>query len=98
MFSTVAAGLTPGIVEDLSLRSPEIHVRTREIDPDDAGLELRHGHLDLAFLIDYPDATEPWGAGIPPSPPPATSCTSLPRRASSPQARSGSPTSRTRTG
>ncbi len=64
VFSTVAAGLMPGIVEDLSLSSPEIHVRTREIDPDDAGLELRHGHLDLAFLIDYPDATEPWGAGI----------------------------------
>ncbi len=64
VFSTVAAGLMPGIVEDLALRHPEIHVRTREIDPDDAGIELRHGHLDLAFLIDYPDATEPWASGI----------------------------------
>ena len=64
VFSTVAAGLIPGIVEDLALRHPEIRIRTREIDPDDAGIELRHGHLDLAFLIDYPDATEPWAPGI----------------------------------
>lgn len=64
VFSTVAAGLIPGIVEDLAVRHPEIRLRTREIDPDDAGIELRHGHLDLAFLIDYPDASEPWGPGI----------------------------------
>ncbi len=64
VFSTVAAGLMPGIVQDLAVRHPEIHLRTREIDPDQAGIELRHGHLDLAFLIDYPDATEPWGPGI----------------------------------
>lgn len=64
VFSTVAAGLIPRIAEDLALRHPEIRLRTREIDPDDAGIELRHGHLDLAFLIDYPDATEPWASGI----------------------------------
>ena len=64
VFSTVAAGLIPGIVDDLALRHPEVRLRTREIDPDDAGMELRHGHLDLAFLIDYPDATEPWAPGI----------------------------------
>jgi DNA-binding transcriptional LysR family regulator len=64
VFSTVAAGLMPGIVQDLALRHPEIRLRTREIDPDDAGIELRHGHLDLAFLVDYPDATEPWAPGI----------------------------------
>jgi DNA-binding transcriptional LysR family regulator len=54
----------PDIVQNLALRHPEIRLRTREIDPDDAGIELRHGHLDLAFLIDYPDATEPWAPGI----------------------------------
>src|SRR5680860_1413691 len=64
VFSTVAAGLIPDIVEELALRHPEIHLRTREIDPDEAGIALRHGHLDLAFLIDYPDATEPWASGI----------------------------------
>ncbi|MEO5651750.1 MAG: LysR substrate-binding domain-containing protein [Marmoricola sp.] len=64
VFSTVAAGLMPGIIKDLSERHPQIHLRTREIDPDDASLQVRHGHLDLAFLIDYPDATEPWATGI----------------------------------
>lgn len=64
VFSTVAAGLIPSIFRDLALRHPEIQLRTREIDPDDAGVQLRHGHLDLAFLIDYPDATEPWAPGI----------------------------------
>ena len=64
VFSTVAAGLIPAVVADLARRQPEIRIRTREIDPDDAGVQLRHGHLDLAFLIDYPDATEPWTPGI----------------------------------
>jgi DNA-binding transcriptional LysR family regulator len=64
VFSTVAAGLVPGIVRDLAVHHPEIHLRTRELDPDHAGIELRHGHLDVAFLIDYPDATEPWAPGI----------------------------------
>lgn len=60
VFCTVAAGLVPAIINDLHVRQPEIRVRTREIAPDDAAVELRHGHLDLAFLIDYPDAAEPW--------------------------------------
>ena len=64
VFSTVAAGLIPGILRDLALSHPEIRLRTREIDPDEAGYQLRHGHLDLAFLIDYPDATEPWSPGL----------------------------------
>lgn len=63
VFSTVAAGLIPGIVQDLAVHHPEVRLRTREIDPDDAGLQLRHGHLDLAFLIDYPEAAEPWAPG-----------------------------------
>lgn len=64
VFSTVAAGLMPGIIAELADEHPEIRLRSREIDPDDAGLELRHGHLDLAFLIDYPEAAEPWAGGI----------------------------------
>ncbi len=64
VFSTVAAALIPGIAADLASRHPHIQLRTREIDPDQAGIELRHGHLDLAFLIDYPGATEPWAPGI----------------------------------
>lgn len=64
VFCTVAASMVPWIITDLASRHPHVHVRTRETDPDDASLDLRHGHLDLAFLIDYPDATEPWRAGI----------------------------------
>lgn len=60
VFSTVAAGLISSIVSDLALRHLEVRLRTRETDPDDVGVQLRHGHLDVAFLIDYPDANEPW--------------------------------------
>lgn len=64
VFCTVAAGLVPLVVSDLAERHPQLHVKTRESDPDEATLQLRHGHLDLAFLIDYPDASEPWRSGI----------------------------------
>ena len=64
VFCTVAAGLVPSVIDDLVQRHPQVHVKTREIDPDEATLELKHGHLDLAFLIDYPDASEPWRSGV----------------------------------
>ena len=64
VFTTAAAGLLPEVIGDLADRHPEIAVHSREIDPDEAGMQLRHGHLDLAFLIDYPDAAEPWSPGI----------------------------------
>ncbi len=64
VFSTVAAGLIPAVVADLASHYPEVHLTTREINPDDAVLELRHGHLDVAYLIDYPEAQEPWPASI----------------------------------
>ena len=64
VFCTVAAGLMPHIVKDLRTRHPEVRLTTRQIDPDEAAVALRHRHLDLAFLIDYPDAAEPWASGI----------------------------------
>ncbi len=64
VFATVAAGLIPTMLEDLSAQHPEIIVRTREVDPEDALVDLRHGHLDLAFLVDYPQAAEPWPASL----------------------------------
>lgn len=64
VFCTVAAGLVPFIAADLAARHPYVRLRTREIDPDLAGLDLRHGHLDVAFMVDYPDAAEPWRSGI----------------------------------
>lgn len=64
VFSTVAAGLMPLVADDLARRHPQIRVRTREVDPDEVLLDLRHGHLDVGFLIDYPAATEPWPRGV----------------------------------
>ncbi len=64
VFCTAAAGLLPLIIKDVAERHPEVRLTTRETDPDDAPLDLRHGHLDLAFLLDYPDAPEPWLAGV----------------------------------
>lgn len=64
VFCTAAASLFPLMIQDLAHRHPEVVLRAREINPDDADRDLRHGHLDLAFLLDYPDAPEPWRAGI----------------------------------
>ncbi|GAB2766640.1 LysR family transcriptional regulator [Nocardioides salsibiostraticola] len=64
VFCTVAASLMPRVIADLAARHPEVRLTTRETDPDDAPLDLRHGHLDLAFLLDYPDAPEPWMSGL----------------------------------
>ncbi|HKJ12408.1 MAG TPA: LysR family transcriptional regulator [Ornithinimicrobium sp.] len=64
VFCTMAAHLVPLIVEDLARRHPQVQVRTHEIDPDDAAGALRHGHLDLSFILEYPDAPEPWAPGL----------------------------------
>ncbi len=64
VFCTIAAGLVPLVIDDLASRHPEVRVHTIEADPDEAARDLRHGHLDLAFLLDYPDAPEPWTSGI----------------------------------
>jgi DNA-binding transcriptional LysR family regulator len=64
VFATVAAGLVPHLVDDLSERAAGLRLSTREVDPEDAVAELHLGHLDLAFLIDYPDAGEPWPPGL----------------------------------
>jgi DNA-binding transcriptional LysR family regulator len=68
VFATVAAALVPTVLHDLAAEHPEIRLRTREVDPEDAVLDLRHGHLDLAFLLDYPQAAEPWSANLTLSP------------------------------
>ncbi|MDQ3416933.1 MAG: LysR substrate-binding domain-containing protein [Actinomycetota bacterium] len=54
----------PTILSDLATHHPQMSIRTREVDPEDALTDLRHGHLDLAFLIDYPQASEPWPASL----------------------------------
>jgi len=64
VFSTVAAGLIPQVLADVTDRHPEIRLKTRQVDPAEAIVSLRHGHLDLALVLDYPDAPEAWPTSL----------------------------------
>lgn len=64
VFATVAAGLLPSVVAELAEHHPQLHLNTREVDPEDAVADLQHGQLDLAFLVDYPDAPQTWPANL----------------------------------
>lgn len=64
VFATVAAALVPHLVAGLAEHAPGLRLRTREVDPEDALPELHLGHLDLAFLLDYPGAREPWPSTV----------------------------------
>lgn len=55
VFATVAAALLPAILTGLAVSHPGIAVTSRETDPEDAVGAVRHGDLDLAFVLDYPD-------------------------------------------
>jgi len=56
--STAAALLAP-VVERMRAAFPEVTVRSREVDLDDAAASVRHGHVDVAFGLDYADAPMP---------------------------------------
>jgi DNA-binding transcriptional LysR family regulator len=56
--STAAALLAP-VVERMAVAVPEVTVRSREVDLDEAALAVRHGDVDVAFGLDYPDAPVP---------------------------------------
>lgn len=60
VFASVAAGLMPTLFAELARSAPQVRLVTREIDPDAVATELRLGHLDLSFLLDYPEAAESW--------------------------------------
>lgn len=64
VFATVAAGLLPTVMAELAEHHPQLHLRTREVDPDQAVIDLRQGQLDLAFLVDYPDAPVTWPTNL----------------------------------
>lgn len=64
VFAAAAASLLPAVVADLDDRHPGIILNSLEVDPEDAVNDLRHGDLDLALLLDYPDAPEPWPADL----------------------------------
>jgi DNA-binding transcriptional LysR family regulator len=52
------------VIDDLAAHHPGIALDSTEADGEDVVTDLRHGHLDLALLLDYPDAPEPWKADL----------------------------------
>ncbi|WP_165825835.1 LysR family transcriptional regulator [Actinomycetospora cinnamomea] len=60
VFPAAGAGLVPAVIDDLRTRRPGITLSSAEADVEDVVADVRHGHLDLALLLDYPDAPEPW--------------------------------------
>lgn len=64
IFAAAAAGLLPAVITDLAATHAGITLESSETDQEQAVLDVRHGHLDLALLLDYPDAPEPWAPGL----------------------------------
>jgi DNA-binding transcriptional LysR family regulator len=64
VFPAAGAGLLPAVIADLATRHPGISLDSTEADGESVVAEVRHGHLDLALLLDYPDAPEPWKTGL----------------------------------
>ncbi len=64
VLATIAASLVPPTMATLSERHPGVRVTTREVDPEDAFVAVRHGDLDVAFVLDYPDAPMSWDPGL----------------------------------
>jgi DNA-binding transcriptional LysR family regulator len=64
VFPAAGAGLLPDVIEDLRTRHPGITLGSTEADVEDVVADVRHGHLDLALVLDYPDAPEPWKADL----------------------------------
>ncbi|GAB3300055.1 LysR substrate-binding domain-containing protein [Parasphingorhabdus pacifica] len=64
VLATIAASLVPPTLANLSARHPGVAVKTREVSPEDALVAVRDGDLDLAFVLDYPDAPMSWGLDL----------------------------------
>lgn len=64
VFATVAAGLLPQALRTIGGRHAGIHIKTRQLPPESCAKAVANGDLDLAFVIDYPDAPMPLEAGL----------------------------------
>ena len=60
VFPAAGAGLLPAVIGDLAAGHPGITLDSVEADVEDVVADIRNGDLDLALLLDYPDAPEPW--------------------------------------
>ncbi|WP_258017693.1 LysR substrate-binding domain-containing protein [Streptomyces noursei] len=56
VFGTAAAVLLPPALRRLAARHPAVRVASREVDVDQAYVEVLAGRVDLALGLDYPDA------------------------------------------
>jgi DNA-binding transcriptional LysR family regulator len=59
VFGTATAALLPRALARVRERYPEIHLRSVEVDVDDAASAVAAGRVDLAFGVDYPQAPIP---------------------------------------
>jgi DNA-binding transcriptional LysR family regulator len=59
VFGTATAALLPGALARVRERYPGIHLRSVEVDVDDATSAVAAGRVDLAFGVDYPQAPIP---------------------------------------
>lgn len=64
VFATVAAGLLPEVLTRLADDYPGLRVATTEVAPEAALAAVRHGDLDLSFVLDYADAPMPSEANL----------------------------------
>lgn len=64
VFATVAAGLLPDVLARLAKDHPGLRVVSREVAPEAALAAVRHGDLDLSFVLDYADAQMPSEANL----------------------------------
>ncbi len=59
VYESVAATLLPPLLDRLAERHPDLSLRTRQYDPDQAIDELANGTIDLTFAVDYRHAPAP---------------------------------------
>jgi DNA-binding transcriptional LysR family regulator len=59
VFGTAAAALLPRVLVQVRDQYPGVHLRSVEVDVDDATPAVATGRVDLAFGLDYPQAPIP---------------------------------------
>ncbi|WP_344418958.1 LysR family transcriptional regulator [Pseudonocardia ailaonensis] len=64
VWASVAAGLLPQALTALAAEHPGIHVRTRELAPEDTAGAVRDGALDFSFVIDYSGHPMTWDPAL----------------------------------
>lgn len=64
VFGTAAAALLPRALVRVRERCPGAHLRSVEVDVDDATAAVAAGRVDLAFGVDYPQAPIPRAADV----------------------------------